>query len=655
MEVASTLKEDNLASKLMKKKDFLFSVYSDGSKYFVSNPLPKKCEVITISIRVKKNDELKAIILRTKHDGLETCYEMKYTKSINNLDYYSCDISTYENVLHYHFYLVCDDVIYYYNQMGIVDYIPNEDYDFKIITNYEQPSWVRESVFYQILPDRFFNGNPLNDVKDFEYTYFGNPCTKVSDWNSTPKEYNETYCMDFYGGDLEGIEKKIPYLKELGVKALYLNPIFYAPTIHKYDCLDYFMVDPHLGHDEGLSKLSNALHENNMKLILDVSINHTGVCHKWFNKSGDFFDLSIGAYNNINAKERSYYFFKENNDYDAWVGVKSLPTLNYTSHELRDIIYQGKDSFIRKWMSKPYIIDGWRFDVADCMARNKEVQLHHTVWPEIRKVIKEEKQDAYILCEDWSDCSDFLQGDEWDSAMNYYGFTRPVREYVGEVDLFNRRSKLLNFYVKPTKDNLEHRIMSHLAHLPFVIQENQFNLLGSHDTPRLHNNKNVLKNDYYIAVVLMFTMIGTPSIYYGDEASIDGGLETTEQCRYPFPWNYLDKSSYQFKLYQTLANLKTKEESLKYGGYRFINSYNENNANNPYTFSFIRFTINEGILVIVSTDDTLTYVDVPLDDFGFNSLNITNLLDIPLNYELIDGNIRIKVEPHSYYLVKLHN
>lgn len=126
--------------------------------------------------------------------------------------------------------------------------------------------------------------------------------------------------MDFYGGDLEGIKQKIPYLKELGVTALYINPIFEAPSVHKYDCIDYFHMGRHFGGDEALAELSRALHENGMKLILDISINHTGVEHKWFNRDGVFFDKSQGAYNNPGSVERSFYFFKEgSNEYKGWV------------------------------------------------------------------------------------------------------------------------------------------------------------------------------------------------------------------------------------------------------------------------------------------------------------------------------------------------
>ena len=142
-----------------------------------------------------------------------------------------------------------------------------------------------------------------------------------------------------------------------------------------------------------------------MKLILDVSINHTGIANKWFNRDGTFFPKNQGAYNNPDSEERSYYFFKEDNSYKAWWDVATLPTLNYTSQKLRNRLYRDSDSLVKKWLKPPYSIDGWRFDVADVMARNDEIQLHHEVWPEINASIKEENPQAYVLAEDWTDCS----------------------------------------------------------------------------------------------------------------------------------------------------------------------------------------------------------------------------------------------------------
>ncbi len=627
---------------------WLKSVHSDGSKLFVSNPTPKRGETITIKLRVIEKSPITHVIFRTKLNGVEIQQVMEPIEVIDQLIYYQTNVTVYEDEIHYHFYLVTDEKVYYYNQKEITDYIPTETYDFRILVDYEQPTWVKSSVFYQIFPERFFNGNPENDVVDGEYTFDGGITKKVKDWNTVPAFYKDTKALDFYGGDLEGITMKIPYLKALGVNAIYLNPIFYAATVHKYDCLDYFRVDPHFGGDQALMDLVDELHKNNMKIILDVSINHTGTAHKWFNKDALFFDKTIGAYHNPKSLERQYYFFNEDHSYKAWFDVPTLPTLNYTSKALRDILYEGEDSMVKKWLKPPFNIDGWRFDVADIMARNDLIQLHHEVWPGIRKSIKSVNPEAYILGEDWSDCAEFLNGDELDSAMNYFGFARPVREFVGETDLFNRRNPLLNNKpYRSTAIHLHERIMNYLAKLPFVIWQNQFNLLDSHDVSRLHNNPKIHPGDYWAAVILMMTMPGAANVYYGDEIGIDGRLDDNEGFRYPMPWDKVDTNSQTFKTYQALIKLKTSKRAFGEGSFKVM--FVEHRV-----FSFVRFTKEEVWLIVTSTDDEERLLTIPLHYIGVKDFSKKeDYLKQKLHYQLMDQHLYLKVTPHTSYVIEL--
>ena len=417
---------------------WLESVHSDGTAAFVSNPSPKLKETVTIRIRMYESAPVEHVLLRTAPNGAEWLTEMHLAKKERGFVYYEAPLTMTENRMHYQFYLICPDVVYFYTQKEITTYVPDQTYDFVLLADYVQPSWVKEAVFYQIFPERFCNGDPSNDVQDGEYSQDGHPAIRMKHWEDKPLHYKQGRCMDFFGGDLQGVKEKIPYMKELGVTAVYLNPIFFAPSVHKYDCLDYFHVDPHFGGDEALADLSKALHENGMKLILDISINHTGIAHKWFNRDGAWFDKTVGAYNNPDSKERDFYFFGKGNSYHGWMGVSTLPTLNYTSEALRDVIYRSEDSVLKKWLKPPYSIDGWRFDVADVFARNNEVQLAHELWPQIRQSIRAVNPQAYILAEDWGDCAEYLQGNEWDSPMNYFGCGRVIRQFLGEAPICGR-------------------------------------------------------------------------------------------------------------------------------------------------------------------------------------------------------------------------
>ena len=591
-----------------------------------------------------KNPSVKHVLILSFPDGIEHFEEMSVLKTEHGLVYYEAELEISENRLQYQFYIVCDDIIYYYTQNGITTYIPDHTYDFVILADYEQPEWVKDSVFYQIFPERFCNGNPKNDVKTGEYAQNGFETIKIENWEKTPLDYEHGHCLDFYGGDLEGITQKIPYLKKLGITALYLNPIFVAPSVHKYDCLDYFHVDPHFGGDEALEKLSTELHKNGMKLILDISINHTGTDHKWFNRDCVWFPKSVGAYNNPESEERGYYFFGENNSYLGWFNVETMSTLNYTSKTLRDKIYRAKDSVLKKWLNPPYNIDGWRFDVADVFARNGKTQLDKELWPEICSSIKAENPKAYILAEDWGDCPEHLQGDQWDSPMNYYACARPIRQFFGEPDLFMTRHPLLRGVpYKMTADDLKNRVMEHFAKLPFAMWENQFNLIDSHDVGRLHNNPKISSEQYRGAVIFQFMLTGAPSVYYGDEAQIEGLTETMEGCRYPMPWNSDFEKTRNYKLYSKIIRLRNEKEVLRRGGMKFICSEGR-------TFALARFYKGEAFVAVISNEETETKIKLPLGVIGAKSFK-TEVFGKDFEFsETPDGEIELSLKPGESFL-----
>lgn len=627
---------------------WLESVHSDGTAAFVSNPAPALFETVKIRIRFYADAPVKYVLLRSIPNGAERLDEMYVLKKEHGLVYYEAELKMTQKRMQYQFYLVCENVVYFYTQKEITTYVPDHTYDFVLMTDYTQPAWVKDAVFYQIFPDRFCNGDESNDVQNGEYSQDGFPTIHMPSWDAKTLTYQEGHCLDFYGGDLQGVKEKIPYLKELGVTAVYLNPIFIAPSVHKYDCLDYFHVDPHFGGDEALAELSAALHENGMKLILDISINHTGIAHKWFNRDGVWFDKSVGAYNNPDSKERGYYFFGEDNSYCGWYGVETLPTLNYTADSLRETIYRAEDSVLKKWLKPPYRIDGWRFDVADVFARNDEVQLAHELWPEIRNSIKDVNPQAYILAEDWGDCGEYMQGSEWDSPMNYFGCGRIIRQFLGEPDLFMGRNAILRQVpYKMTAEDVKNRVTEHLAKLPYALQENQFNLFDSHDVSRLHNNPKVNPEEYRGAVIFQFLLPGAASIYYGDEAGVDGVLDTNEGCRYPMPWGKDFKTCESYRLNQTMARMKQAHKALSHGGMKFL--YAENQV-----VAIARFWEDEVFVGVISTNSEDVSIRLPLGAVGAATpVGTTDVFGRALEYTpMEDGSIRLTVKAHEAYFMQ---
>ncbi len=587
---------------------WLESVYSDGTEEFVS-PAPRLGGSVTVRLRVYADAPVDRVILRSLPNGAEQLREMTRGPVCRGLVYYEAALRINEPRVPYQFYLVSGSRVYFYTQTGVSELLPDDTHDFVLLADYAQPAWVKEAVFYQIFPERFCNGDPANDVRDGEYSLRGFRARHM-DWDAEPLPYREGGCLDFYGGDLEGIRQKIPYLKELGVTALYLNPIFTAPSVHKYDCVDYFHVDPHLGGDEALARLSETLHAAGMRLILDISINHTGSAHRWFNRDCLWFDQGEGAYHNPQSPERGYYFFGPENSYRGWWGLPELPVLNYSSQALRDVIYRGRDAVLRKWLRPPYSIDGWRFDVADVFARCDELQLAHTLWPEIRAAIRAENPQAYILAEDWGDCAQYLQGGEWDAPMNYWGCARPLRQFAGQRDLFMERSPALAALPGGlSAPALKARVLQHLGKLPFALWENQFNLLDSHDVSRLHNDPALRPEVLEGVAMLQFLLIGAPSLYYGDEAGVGGSLGSNEGCRWPMPWDSDFQQGPRFRFYRRLIALKRQREALRRGGMQFLLAEGG-------VAALARFTRDEVLVALVSTEASARSVRLPLAAVG---------------------------------------
>lgn len=633
-------------------KEWLKSVYSDTTENFVSNPLPKKGEKVKFSLRMCRNDEIRHVFLRSKEFGVERVNEMTKASEEGELFYYTVELPVKDRQFRYQFFLQTDDGIFYYTQFRITDYIPSGNADFILLTDYDEPDWVKDTVFYQIFPDRFRNGRTSLDVKKGEYTYQGfvtRPCEK---WDEPAKEYEEGRNLDFHNGDLYGIIEKLDYLKDLGINGIYLNPIFLSPSTHKYDALDYFHIDPHLGGDEALSLLIKEMHARGMRLLLDISINHTSSSAKWFNKSSEFYGKSEGAFQNPDSPERKFYFFDEKNNYKTWFGVETMPQLNYTSPELRNIIYRDKASVLKKWLSEPYGIDGWRFDVADCLARNEQSDVHDEVIQEIRSELKGVKKDVYLVAEEWGDCSEDLQGNAWDATMNYFSCARPLREFAGAKDLFHERNEILRQSKKRMNaEQLANRLCQFYARLPGAMQLLQFNLIDSHDVVRLHNIKGVTEESLKSALIMLFTLPGTPSIYYGDEILLDGRENSIDACRYPFDWNWEEKenSVSTRNFYKKLIFLRRNEGALKKGSFKIV-------AAQGNVIAFARFTLKEAIFTVCSAEDRESTVSLPLNHFNLRPRAVqADCLGSKVESSIEESSLVIKLPPHSSFLIKLEN
>ena len=376
-----------------------------------------------------------------------------------------------------------------------------------------QVDWYDQGVVYQIFPDRFANGNPYGEVtgrKKNSFLYATEEDTPYYIKNSR----GEITRWDFFGGNLAGIRKKLPYLKKLGVNTIYLNPIFLATSNHRYDTVDYMKIDPMLGDEDDLRGLIHDLHQNGMHLLLDGVFNHVGQDSIYFQEA-------------IKDKSSHYYswfnFIDYPEKYQSWWGVSSLPEVNKSNPEYQDFIY-GDHGVLAKWMKDQ--VDGWRLDVAD--------ELPMDFLRNIRNRLMKENCQV-MIGEVWGDASDkfvnseyrpYTFGDNLTGVMNY-----PVRNFI--VGLLTSEN-----------NDAEIALMNKLAllveHYPTNFLRNCLNNIGTHDTVRI---KTALQNDEKLVLLafgLMFMLPGVPCIYYGDEAGLIGDKDPDN--RRFFPWGRESRS-----------------------------------------------------------------------------------------------------------------
>jgi alpha-glucosidase len=531
-------------------------VHHDGSQLYVSNPLPALDEQVTLTLRVPLDAPVERVFIRSEPDGEGHYDAMKKVREDRVSAYWEGKLTASQPRNHYRFRLLTPEGAYYYNALGISRADGPDWYDFKLLSDYAAPQWVNESVFYQIFPDRFHNGDPELTVKPGAWTK-REFSVQVREWGAPPLPYKDAGNLDFYGGDLPGIVQKLDYLQALGVNAIYLNPIFTSPSNHRYNIDDFFSVDPHLGGNEALVELRKALDERGMKVILDVTPNHVSSLNPWF----------IEAQKNPAAPTADYFTFYERPDnYASWLGVKSLPKLNYESEKLREIMYEGENSIIRYWLNEPFKMDGWRLDVSNMTARQGATQLAHKVWRGIRRAVKHINPQSYLMGENFFDASPYLQGDELDAVQNYMAFNVPMWRWLAGRDVGSAWGAEHIDTVVMSSEALAEHTNAHRAALPYAIALQQFNQLDSHDTPRILS---IVKGDKTLAKLgafLLMTYPGVPCVYYGDEIGMEGDHDPDN--RRTMIWDESEWDTDLYNHYRTLIHIRRESPALKYGGYQ---------------------------------------------------------------------------------------
>lgn len=569
----------------------------------------------------------------------ERC-NMQVESSDELFDYYAYTISEVTDDIDYYYMVLAGNVICYYNKLGTQKDL-NPDYNFQIAPGFSVPKWARGAVFYQIFVDRFYNGDPSNDVEDNEYCYIGEGTRKVKDWFKYPDNMD---VRSFYGGDLQGVMDKLDYLQGLGVDVIYLNPIFVSPSNHKYDIQDYDYVDPHFGKivkdggeclpegckvnkeaskyimrvtdkanleasNELFAQLVEEIHKRGMRVILDGVFNHCGSFNKWLDRECIYENqegYEKGAYVDYQSPYRSFFKFQDpwqwpyNGTYNGWWGHDTLPKLNYEESEK---LYEYIMRIGEKWVSPPYNVDGWRLDVAADLGYTEE--FNHRFWRDFRTRVKKANPDALILAEHYGDPKAWLLGDQWDTVMNYDAFMEPITWFLTGVEKHSDefRGDLLG-----NPDAFTGALRHHMSRFNQNSLEIAMNELSNHDhsrfltrtnrrVGRIHTmgpeaaGENINKGVFREAVVFQMTWPGAPTIYYGDEAGLCGW--TDPDNRRGYPWGREDQELIQFhrdviKVHKDSAALMKGSVMFLHGEYKVV--------------SYGRFLPGEAVVVILNND-----------------------------------------------------
>lgn len=623
------------------------ALFCDGTSDYVIPAEPGIHEKVRLRFRTARDDAQEVCLI----SGGEAL-QMQKISSGEVFDYYETEVQLTDTMFVYYFRIKSESEELCYHRCGVSEH-PVEYYNFRIMPGFSTPVWAKGAVMYQIFVDRFCNGDPSNDVEDGEYVYIGEPVCKVKDWNEFPAAMD---IRRFHGGDLQGVLDKLDYLEELGVEVIYFNPLFVSPSNHKYDIQDYDYIDPHYGviiEDGGevlpegekdntratkyqkrtgdirnleasnrlFAKLVEEMHTRGMRVILDGVFNHCGSFNKWMDRERIYEpqpEYEKGAYVSAQSPYRDFFhFFDEreeawpyNKNYDGWWGHDTLPKLNYEdSPTLEEYILNiGK-----KWVSPPYNADGWRLDVAADLGYSNEY--NHIFWENFRKAVKSANPQALILAEHYGDPGEWLQGDEWDSVMNYDAFMEPLTWFLTGMEKHSdeRRTDLWG-----NADNFVNTMNHFMASMLTPSLQVAMNELSNHDHSRFLTRTNhivgrvaqlgskaaeeginlaVMRE----AVAVQMTWVGAPTVYYGDEAGVCGF--TDPDSRRTYPWGQENRELVEF--HKEMIRIHKREKPLRTGSLKML-SWSSN------VLAYARFQEGEQIIVVLNNSKELKEVTIPV-------------------------------------------
>ena len=564
----------------------LLSPHHDGSSLYVSNSAPSIGDTITLKLRIPNSYNFEKGFIRIYEDGEPRSYELKLGKENGLERWYEVKITVINIHTIYRFVFVAKDKYDWLNAFGLSNHDVHSNNDFQIVAIPANPEWIKSSVFYQIFPDRFAKSEKVYKTPDWAHP---------REWNELPRGRSKFTGTELYGGDLLGVEQHLDHINELGVNGIYFTPFFSARSNHRYDASTFDEVDPILGGNKALFSLVKKSNKLGIRIMGDLTSNHCGAGHPWLAK----------AKKNKKSKERSYFYWDKSikHGYVGWWGLESLPKLNFNSKALRNEMYKGKNSIVRKWIGSKYGMSGWRIDVGNMTGRLGTDNHHDEVMHGIRMAMDETNPNAWLVAENGDFVASDLNGLGWHGAMNYQGFMRPVWNWLNRNPDIGGGFQGLPFEMpRISGSQLVNSMKQFNASVPWRSVTASMVLLDSHDTARF---RTVVSGDvasHLSAMTMVLTYPGVPSIFAGDEIGLEGAWG--EDGRRTINWN--DQSSWDTAFLsevKKLISIRKKHDAFINGGLRWVLVEDD-------CLAFLRESKKETILVFVSRKAIKTSIDL---------------------------------------------
>ncbi len=599
----------------------------DGSRLYVPEHAPALGHTVPVFLRAPTTSGVRRVWVRTTPDAEPRFAEATVDRRTADATWWRAPVEVRNPLTPYRFFLETEAGPRWLNALGLFVHDVPDATDFRLVAWEPPPSWALDAVVYQIFPDRFARSASADGRSLPEWAV---PC----DWDAPVVGGGPETPYQFYGGDLDGIVDRLDHIESLGANTVYLTPIFPARSNHRYDASSFAHVDPLLGGDEALARLSAAAHGRGMRLLGDLTTNHCGSAHPWF----------LAAAGADDAPEREMFYFHNGatgpGSYESWCGVSSLPKLNWGSDDLRRRFVDGPDSVVRRWLSPPFDMDGWRIDVANMTGRHRAEAHTHAVAGLLRRAASQARGDALLVAEHAHDATGDLDRDGWHATMNYAGFTRPVWSWLRSDSL-----ALPHFLGVPggvPRHGGADAVATMRwfgAHMSWRSLAHSWTLLGSHDTARI---RTVVGDPARVelAIGLLMTLPGVPMVFAGDEIGLEG--VNGEDARRPMPWHHPETwSASTLDSYRALIRHRRESSALRHGGLRW--AYVDDDA-----IAFLRESIDETLLVYArraSGDEVL------LGDLHRRAENIYGGAEARVDP---DGSLRLLGDGPTIQIWRLH-